>query len=143
MFILILVIMIRIDCTLKFVSRHHFIGEPQWVRLDPENHNRESATGMSANFTAWIVGSPLPTPEDWKWSFTPSVYSRTKTSHPGGVYLTVSGHVGRLQINKVTWDHYGVYTITARNEHSVQDHKMSFTLIPSSKIDEIHHFICA
>jgi len=135
--------MIRIDCTLKFVSRHHFIGEPQWVRLDPENHNRESATGMSANFTAWIVGSPLPTPEDWKWSFTPSVYSRTKTSHPGGVYLTVSGHVGRLQINKVTWDHYGVYTITARNEHSVQDHKMSFTLIPSSKIDEIHHFICA
>ena len=104
------------------------------IKVYPENRHCYVRYGDSTSIKVWVNGHPLPTADQWQWTFTGSKLSGPGSGKPDGVQVTVSGNQFTLSIRYVTNKHYGIYGIVARNRYGGwNDTALSIRVIPRGK----------
>ncbi len=97
----------------------HVSGRPYHTACKPSDCTAGVDIGDNVNFTVVFFANPDPNPDPgeggWEWSFQPYNLSSSVGSNPEGVTFTIKEGYVVLNVDEVTMDLFGNYTVTSHN----------------------------
>ena len=98
----------------------HVSGRPYHTACIPSDGTAVVGIG-DVTFTVVFFANPDPNPDPdgggWIWSFKPYNLSSTSDSNPEGVTFTIKEGYVVLNVEDVTMDLFGNYTVTSQNDY--------------------------